>query len=249
MTNQAGQIGFSQRVRLDWLEQTANLVLAGNEKKVIEESLQTLLMDKVSVGGKAERGNREKIISILFKVWVNPPNHLEALHADGLELLRRLSRVDHLAVHWGMVMAVYPFWSEVAGQVGRLMKIQSTASASQIQRRIREQYGERETVARATRRIIRSFMDWGVIETRNTKGIYYQGKKAEISDMHMTTWLIEALLNARPSNRGITNELIENSSLFPFVLHNHVFNGGIKTNMRLEIIRHGLDDTLVVLKK
>ena len=29
MTRRSDQIGFSQRVRLEWLEQTANLVLAG----------------------------------------------------------------------------------------------------------------------------------------------------------------------------------------------------------------------------
>ena len=32
MTKRTEQIGFSQRVRLEWLEQTANLVLAGNRQ-------------------------------------------------------------------------------------------------------------------------------------------------------------------------------------------------------------------------
>lgn len=29
------------------------------------------------------------------------------------------------------------------------------------QRRMREEYGERETVSRATQRVLRSFIDWG----------------------------------------------------------------------------------------
>src|SRR5208337_1128040 len=114
MNYRENQIGFSQRIRLEWLEQTVNLVLAGNDKPIIIAALQELLKDKVSVGGDAERGNREKIITILMKVWLTVPRELEALRVDGLELLKRLSRTDRIVVHWGMVGAVYPFWSAVA---------------------------------------------------------------------------------------------------------------------------------------
>ena len=144
MTRRTNQIGFSQRVRLEWLEQTANLVLAGNDKAAINDALQELLKDKVSVGGQAERGNREKIITILLKTWLTVPSELESLRVEGLELLKRVPRRDHLAIHWGMVMAVYPFWSGVAVQVGRLLRLQGSAAAVHVQRRAREQYGERE---------------------------------------------------------------------------------------------------------
>ena len=156
MNGRTNQIGFSQRVRLEWLEVTANLVLAGNGKYAVNEALQELLKDKVSVGGKAARGNREKIITILMKVWLKSPPGLDALRADGLELLKTIPRPDRLAVHWGMVMAVYPFWAQVASHAGRFLKLQESAAAAHIQRRMREQYGERETVSRAARRLARA---------------------------------------------------------------------------------------------
>jgi len=171
MIRRTDQIGFSQRVRLEWLEQTANLVLAGNDKTAVNDALQELLKDKVSVGGQAERGNREKIITILLKAWLAVPSKLESLRVEGLELLKRLPRRDHLAIHWGMVMAVYPFWSGVAVQVGRLLRLQGSAAAAHVQRRVREQYGERETVSRAARRVLRSYLDWGVLQETATKGI------------------------------------------------------------------------------
>ena len=40
MTPRTTQVGFSQRVPLDWFERTANLVLAGNDRKTIESVLQ-----------------------------------------------------------------------------------------------------------------------------------------------------------------------------------------------------------------
>lgn len=129
MTKRTIQIGFSQRVRLEWLEQTANLVLAGKERSAVSDALQELLIDKVSVGGNAQRGNREKIVTILLKAWLTVPTELETLRVEGLDLFKRSPQHDHLAIHWGMVIAAYPFWSGVAVQVGRLLRLQGSAAA------------------------------------------------------------------------------------------------------------------------
>ena len=43
------QIGFSQRIQLDWLEHTAALVLAGQTREQIETILQEHLHDKLSI--------------------------------------------------------------------------------------------------------------------------------------------------------------------------------------------------------
>ena len=101
-------IGFSQRIRLDWLEYTTNLVLAGNSRDEIVAALRERLRDRLSVGRDPERGNREKAITILTKVWVTVPNELQALRNEGLKLLQRLPASDRMLVHWCMCMAVYP---------------------------------------------------------------------------------------------------------------------------------------------
>jgi hypothetical protein len=249
MNYRENQIGFSQRIRLEWLEQTANLVLAGNDKPAIISALQELLKDKVSVGGDAERGNREKIITILMKVWLNVPRELEALRVDGLELLKRLSRTDRLVVHWGMVGAVYPFWPAVAAHVGRLLKLQGSAAAMHIQRRVREQYGERETVARAARRVLRSYVDWGVLNETGTKGVYRQGLFLTVDAPEIILFLIEASLYARSNGSAGLKELIESPCLFPFHLKQVVAESMLAASSRLDLLRHGLDDDLVMLRK
>jgi len=148
MRDRSRQIGFSQRIRLEWLERTAYLVLAGNDNESINTALAEFLQDKLSIGGKAQRGNREKAITILMKIWSNVPSELTSLRDSGLSLFKSLPRDVHIAIHWGMAMAVYPFWGAVASSTGRLLRLQGTASASQVQRRLREKYGERETVSR-----------------------------------------------------------------------------------------------------
>ncbi|MEW6725462.1 MAG: hypothetical protein AB1327_00655 [Bacillota bacterium] len=249
MNLRTNHIGFSQRVRLEWLEQAANLVLAGNDKSAINASLQELLKDKVSVGGSAERGNREKVITILMKVWLNVPRGLEMFRDDGLELLRHLPRADRIAVHWGMVMAVYPFWAAVASQVGRLLKLQGSAAAAHVQRRVREQYGERETVSRAARRVLRSYVDWGVLGETATKGVYTQGLSLVVGDPKLVAWLIEASLHARPNGSGVLRELISSASLFPFRLQSISLESILVSSPRMEVLRHGLDEELLMLRK
>src|SRR5262245_57562975 len=104
------EVGFSQRIRLEWLQYTAALFLTGSTREQIQTKLQDLLREQLSVGGTAERGNREKAITILLKIWVSVPEPLEALRNDGLALLKRLPLGDHLAIHWGMTLVVYPFF-------------------------------------------------------------------------------------------------------------------------------------------
>ena len=249
MTIRTDQIGFSQRVRLEWLAQTANLVLAGNDKAAINDALQEMLQDKVSVGGQAERGNREKIITILLKTWLVAPSGLQSLRLEGLELLKRVPRRDHLAINWGMVMAVYPFWSSLAVQVGRLLKLQGSAAAAHVQRRVREQYGERETVSRSARRVLRSYLDWGVLQKTGAKGVYSAGTTLAIDDSRLIAWLVEASLHARANGSASLKDLIDSPSFFPFRIKPIHAESFVAATSRLDVLRHGMDENLVMLRR
>jgi len=254
MTKRTGQIGFSQRVRLEWLEQTANMVLAGNDRAAVNEALQDLLKDEVPAGGQAKGCNRNKVISILRKVWVTTPEELIPLRNDALAFLstQSASLSPHqlsLVIHWGMVMAVYPFWSGVATQTGRLLRLQGSAAAAHVQRRVREQYGERETVSRAARRVLRSYLDWGVLQETSTKGIYYAGATLAVDDSRLIAWLAEASLHARANGSAPLKDLIGSPSLFPFQIKPVHAENLVAASSRLDLLRHGLDNDLVMLRK
>ncbi len=244
---QSMEIGFSQRIRLEWLQQTAELFLDGNTREQIEAALQGLLQDKLSVGGTAERGNREKAITILLKVWVSVPTQLEALRNDGLELLQRLPPHDHLVVHWGMTMAVYPFFGVVAEAVGRLLRLQGSVTAAQVQRRVREHLGERETVARAARRILRCFVDWNVLQETTEKGVYQAAPIRVVQDKKLVAWLIEAALAASGSHSGALKAIAQGPALFPFALGSLSVTE-VQGNGRLELFRQGLDEDIVTFR-
>jgi len=243
------QIGLDRLVRLTWLERVASLVLAGNGTRDIKTILQNDLQDSFRSGRTDVRGSLDKTITILMKVWLTVPSEIESLRGGGLELLRRIPRSDHVAVHWGMVMAVYPFWSGVATQVGRLLKLQGSAAAAHVQRRVREQYGERETVSRRTRYVLRSYLDWGVLQEAGAKGVYSAVPSLAVDDTRLIAWLVEAFLQSRANGSFPLKDLLDSPSLFPFRLKPMHPESLVASSSRLDILRHGLDDDLVMLRK
>ena len=245
MTQNAIQIGFSQRIQLPWLEYTAGLVSKGKTRDEINEALQDLLHDKLSVGHQVVRGNREKTITILMKIWQCPPDELVALRDEGLELLGRLPSAQRITIHWGMSMAVYPFFGAVAATVGKLLRLQHDASTAQVQRRIREQLGERETVARAARRIYRSFIDWGVLIDTGKKGTYVKAKSVALNSEDACAWLAETILCANGEGRWTpVASLANHPAFFAFSLPPlTVVQLGKRPG--LETMRHGTNEDLV----
>lgn len=247
MNGRINQIGFSQRIQLGWFEQTTQLILAGNGRAAVKDSLQKLLQDKVSVGSDAVRGNRGKVITILMKTWLTVPFGMEPLRDEGLNLLRGLNGNDRIVLHWGMASAAYPFWSVVAEYTGRLLRLQQVATAGQIQHRVRERYGERETASRAARRVLRSFIDWGVLAETRHKGVYGSGDRYSIQDPKLIAWMLEASLRARASQFAPMKELIESPSLFPFQIRHMPAEHVVCLSPRLDVLRHGTDEYLVTL--
>jgi hypothetical protein len=237
-------VGFSQRLQLAWLEHTAALVLAGHTRDHIVTTLQALLRHELSVGGTAQRGNREKAITMLLQIWVATPRHLRPFRDEGLAHVQRLPVDDRIAVHWGMAMAVYPFFGAVAEAVGRLVRLQGTCAAAHVQRRIREQLGERETVARAVRRTLRCFVDWSTLLETGERGVYQAAPARPVQDKKLAVWLTEAALLTSRVHTGVLTALAQAPALFPFHLASP-YAVDLAGHSRLESFCHGLNEDIV----
>ncbi|MEO5366505.1 MAG: hypothetical protein H7831_09155 [Magnetococcus sp. WYHC-3] len=242
----AGQIGFSQRIQLDWLEKTANLVLAGMDRKEISQRLQEHLLDELSVGGTSQRGNREKAISVLLRIWFTGRHEWPFLREQGLELLRATHVRQHMAIHWGMSMAVYPFFGSVAEATGRLLHLQETVGSAQIQRRLRERFGERETVFRAARRILRVFADWNILEGTQTKGMYQlKDGKSPLNNDVIAVWMLMTRLASGDGRPESLRSMVNHPCFFPFQLQTPTV-GELDSTKGLLISHHGIDNEIML---
>ncbi len=217
-SNRFTQVGLDRLIRLNWLNRTAALTVDSSNESAIKASLRDEIGYAFPSSDPSVRGSLDKTITILMKTWLRVPVGLESLRDRGLELFGMLPENQRIVLHWGMIMAAYPFWAEVAGQVGRLFQIQGNAIASQVQRRAQEKYGQRETVTRRVRYVVRSFIDWQVVTQSDSAGIYKAGTHMIIDNRKLASWLIEAALNSIPTGTGTFESLINSPSLFPFTL-------------------------------
>lgn len=243
---QQGGVGFDRKIRLEWLDATADWAAEGLPIPEIRARLAWLLQGQVA--GEGPHSARGKTITVLVRVWALVPPDLKPLRDEGLNFLRRRAGRDRLPLHWGMCLATYPFFRDVATIVGRLLVLQGTVAASQITRRVAETWGERSTIARAVPRVLGSLVLWGALAQAGPRGVYAGTTKILVGSQKDETgpWLAEAALSGcrRPSHslRG----LVASPALFPFALDLRAPD--LLRSPRLEIHRQGLDEDLVLRK-
>ena len=148
-----------------------------------------------------------------------------------------------------MTMAVYPFWRVIADVTGRLFRLQGMATSAQVQRRVKELFGEREVVARSTRVVLRAFSDWGVVNDSERKGgVYTPAPQFRISP-RVAVWLLEAaVISGTEDSVDFGGLVVNGPSLFPFQI-DRVNPQQLMTSGRLDVVLHGLHDCIVRLRE
>ncbi|MDD2366096.1 MAG: hypothetical protein PHN84_08025 [Desulfuromonadaceae bacterium] len=242
-------IGIKQILRLDWLEKTTNLLFAGMEGKYIRKELHDFLGCQKSCDAEGERSEQTRTFAVnnLMKIWVSPESELVDFRNAALALLRKQPSMA-LAIHWAVISAAYPFWFNVARQTGRLLNLQDQVTQQQIANRLKEQYGDRQTISRYARYVIRSFVEWGVLKDAETKGCYEKAAVVTISDQNLAILMLEAALQTSPEGKGALGLLLNNPAFFPFSLP--VMSGDLVTRQtdRIDVVRYGMDDEMLKLK-
>lgn len=239
-------IGIKQVVRFDWLQKTVNFMLAGmNNKQIRSELRKIITRHRVKSTTKIiSEQSLEFAVNNLVKIWVTPARELLPLRDDLLNFIRS-DPVSALPVHWCMVSAAYPFWFNVAKHVGRLLKLQNEITQKQIIDRLKEQYGDRQTISRYGQFVIRSFIDWNVLSDSASKGCYRQKKLIQIDDM-LLSLLAEVSIFASYEDKISLTSLINHPAFFPFSIPNMTANI-ISKNKRISVFHHGMDNILLSL--
>lgn len=243
-------IGIKQVVRLEWYDYALSMVLDGQKPEAIRARLDEFVRERLQTGGYGERGEQTytKAVTQIMKCWVSPDRELipfrdaAMLHAKGaaLEMMP--------ALHWAVTVAAYPFWHRVASQVGRLLNLQESVTQGQIRLRCFEAMGERSTVERSARRVIRSFVAWGLLNDSIEKGCYERARSVIVDDHDLAILMLEAVLHVTPEGKGTMDLLSNNPGLFPFELLQMTGDFVSKHSKRIEVVRYGRDDELLGLK-
>ena len=85
-------VGFSQRIRLEWLEETVTLVAAGNARATADQALEASSAGTLAVGSHTRRNSRAKTIIVLLKIWLGGPEDVVDLRQACLRAHANLAK-------------------------------------------------------------------------------------------------------------------------------------------------------------
>jgi len=249
MSKRHKKLGIKQTIQKEWMDRALRMVLAGMTEKEIREYLDQYLSTQKQSGGIGARGQKTYGMAIgILASWFAPENELRGFRDEALKIARVIPEEEWLPLHWAVISAAYPFWFNVAKQVGRLFNLQESVTQVQIFNRIKEQYGDRETVARNARYTVRSFVAWGILQESGNKGCYKKAHSLQIHDRKLAALLIESALHATPEGKLSLTTLLKHPAFFPFEFPAFSGDSLSKSSGNIELIRHGLNDEILMLK-
>ncbi len=236
-------VGFDRKLELSWLDVTAAQIAAGATTDELHAYLWEMLDGSVSAGSSGFNSDRGKTVTVLKRVWCLVPEDLIDLRDRAVKELSEVDASERIAIHWAMCMATYPFFRDVASTIGRLIALQGQVTLAEARRRLAEQWGDRDIVRRASQRIIRSFVAWGVLREAGVRGRFAapanRGRvSASVSELLFVAALVgEDGIELRRLEQHAALFPFETAALYPLALSAHC----------LRVERQGFDRDVVVL--
>ncbi len=98
----------------------------------------------------------------------------------------------------------------------------------------------------AARKVIRCWVEWGILKDTDKKGVYVPTELQTLQDAELTTWLLESALIATEEESAALDTLINYTpALFPFKLSSNYFI----PNERLETFNQGVSEVSVTFNR
>lgn len=246
MSRRHNTLGIKQTIHKNWMDYVVGLLLRGLTVEEIRSNLDQYLANEKPYTGKVP--HTHSFIKSMLSSWFSPKNELEELRNNALKLIEWENQENWLPYHWAIISASYPFWFNIAMQTGRLFNLQERVTKDQITVRLREIYGDKESVWHYAGYVIRSFVAWGVIKDTEINGTYEKCKAIKVDNVELAILLYKSALHATRDGKMSFEILKNNPALFPFELPILTGDYIAQNSKTIDIIRYGLDEQLLQLK-
>lgn len=240
-------IGIKQIIRLKWLDYILFELKQGKTSDDIRKELDVILALWQNNDKMIEKGNITKkiLIANLAKIWIDV-THDQKLIRDKL---LKINTHNTISLHWISISFSYPFWFDAASIIGRLLNLQSSFNHNQLLYRLKEKYGDRETVKRCTRYVLRSMLDWGCItEIDRRTGQYGRSDKIPVNNPAIISIFLDLVLTNFERDQILISEFYSQPSLFPFKLQLISATELAASNDSLQLVRLSIHDEVIIFK-
>lgn len=206
------RVNFSRHIEIQWLDSVAVWVAQGKEKTELEAQIDLMLEPLVNC-----KVNRGKTRNQLTKLWLFRAG--EIYESFTQFAIKAVIGSEHPAfvLHWGMLVAKNKFFSDVVRYIGRRKRYAEEFTYAQVQKNIVELYGDTETVKRSLRSVLKTLINFKVIERQNNRTYKAYDLKHEV-DSKYKSWLLQALMYNQDYRSKPLTSMLDDLVWFPFEL-------------------------------
>lgn len=196
---------FDRFIRYEWAEFALSEALQKNTASHIKPYL-------ISQGVAPQSARRTA--NVLSNMWFPKDPLYQKFSEKALSILPSLSQRDHLVLHWGMSLCIFPIFRHTAKTIGSLSRIQEVITKQEVISRILGEYSNQVTIKRSIERTIQTFFNWGVLEPRD-RG-FAKSPPIVLSNPVLIEWLFQSVILQSPERYLPVQDLIRAAEIFPF---------------------------------
>ncbi|ODR87376.1 hypothetical protein [Shewanella xiamenensis] len=231
-------IGFNRHLEMNWLTQTAIWAAGGFDGVELKKHIDSLLAPSFS-----SQVAMDKTRNLLFGIWSSQSKASpQSFHDEACKLLLSHSE-QSLVLHWGLLIARYPFFYSVVSQLGRMARHDRAFVYGQLEQRVADEYGDTSTIKRSMQFVIRTLTNLGLISNAKT-GVYQLSKPITVTSPVLVAWLAQAIILANDDRSRSLERLNSDPAVFPFDL---LFSENSLSQSACLELHHQASDTVVFL--
>lgn len=204
----AKMVGLSRKLKMQWLNKTAELVIEGLSEAEIHDQLNEYLSFEIS-SPTVLRKTRE----ILMCIWVYENEINSRLKCEALSIIKDLPEYA-LEVHWCMMMAAYPVFNDMCKLIGKMSEFQDEIALSQIKQKLYDEWGERTTLFHSVDKLISTLKELDVIHC--DKPGRYQIEKHTVYNKRVSVFMVYTMMLVDNSGYYSFAELNNSTYFYPF---------------------------------
>ncbi|MEJ7784645.1 MAG: hypothetical protein WKF96_07565 [Solirubrobacteraceae bacterium] len=200
-----------------WLDAALRIARDNRDLDEVRSQLRVTLGDS-GLGTAA----RVKTLTVLVRMWAQPSEASSAAICWARDALA--DEEDLRAVHFGALLAAYPFFGDVCATVGRVLALEEQVTTPDVRARMRASWGDRRTVHNAVQRSIKTLRAFELLTGEPGSSISRRAERVYVSP-RAGRWIAHTLLLSRSQESIAERDLRSAPELFGLRLPERLDNG------------------------
>lgn len=151
-------IGMSRNINLEWLNEVANLYIAGKTEDEIKDVLNEYLSFEIK-----SPTNLRKTREILMNIWARNKKNMGYIKSLAVTLFETGKKENILLAHWSLMLTAYPVFTDICSTIGKMDRKMFDITNKEIKNNMFDLWSERSTLYHSIDKNIKTLKDMDIL--------------------------------------------------------------------------------------